>query len=88
MTTKKRYRVLLPESWQEAPAKVQRLYRISYPTDPEIIKRIQAGESIAFEERGVKEVPAGAVVDDVPAVSVPWLIEQRYLEEVADDAQG
>ena len=57
-----------------------------------IIKRLLEGESIPFEQRALKEVRAGAVVDDVPAVSVDWLIEQGYIkpvdEEVADDAQG
>jgi len=64
------------------------LVGLTYPTDAEIIRRIQGGESIPYEERGVKEVPAGAVVDDVPAVSVPWLLAQGLIEEVADDAQG
>jgi len=73
MATRRRYRALVG---------------ISYPTDPDIIQRIQAGEAIPFEERGLKEVPAGVVVDDVPAVSVPWLLEQGLIEEVADDAQG
>ncbi len=63
---------------------MQRLYRLSYPTDPEIVRRIQAGESIPYEERGVKEVPAGTVVDDVPANSVPWLLAQALIEEVTD----
>ena len=74
MATRRRYRALVG---------------ISYPTNPEIIKRIQAGEVIPYEERGLKEVPAGAVVDDIPEVSVPWLLEQGYIEKVvADDAQG
>ena len=88
MTTKKRYRVLLPEGWQAAPKKVQRLYRLSYPAKRGVVKRLLAGKVIPYEKRGVKEVPAGAVVDDVPAVSVPWLLAQAYIEEVADDAQG
>ena len=86
MTTKKRYRVLLPEAWRSLPKAEQRLYRLSYPTDAEIIKRILAGEVIPHEERGVKEVRAGTVVDDVPAVSVDWLLAQAYIEEVADGA--
>ena len=81
---KKRYRVLLPESWRDAPKQVQRLYRLSYPTDPSVVSRILAGESIPFEERGLKEAPAGAVVDDVPAVSVPWLLAQGLLIEEVD----
>jgi len=64
------------------------LVGISYPTDPEIISRILAGESIPQEERGLKEVLAGAVLDDVPAVSVPWLLEQGLIEEVADGQEG
>ena len=56
---------------------------ISYPTDPKVIKRILSGELVPFEERGVKEVAAGQVVDDIPAVSVPWLLDQNLIEEVA-----
>jgi len=66
-----------------APRRYRVLTAISYPTDPEIVKRILAGERIPFEERGLWEAPAGAVVDDVPAVSVPWLLAQGLIEEVA-----
>lgn len=72
---------------EPTPKRYRALTGISYPTDPEIIKRIQAGESVPFEERGNKEVPAGQVVDDVPAVSVPWLIEQGLIELVEGVAE-
>ena len=71
-----------------AKRKTPRLYRaltgLSYPTDASVIRRIQAGESVPWEERKAKEVAAGEVVDDIPAVSVPWLLEQGKIEEVND----
>lgn len=54
---------------------------LNYPTDPQIIARLQAGENIPFEERGLKWVEEGEVVDDIPEVSVPWLLEQGLIEE-------
>lgn len=54
---------------------------ISYPTDKEIVRRIQAGETIPSEERvPIREVAAGEIVDDIPSVSVPWLLEQGHIE--------
>jgi len=66
---KKRYRVLTG---------------LSYPTDPEIIRRIQAGEKIPMDQRGLKTVEAGRVVRDIPACSVPWLLQRGAIEEVTN----
>jgi len=73
---------------ETTPKRYRALTGISYPTDPGIVKRIQAGESIPYGERGVKEIPAGQVVDDVPAVSVPWLLEQGLIELIEEVADG
>lgn len=53
---------------------------LSYPTDKAIIRRIQEGESIPTDERGAREVTPGEIVDDIPSVSVPWLLEQGQIE--------
>ena len=36
-------------------------------------------------EYGGKAVPPGEEVDDVPRRSVPWLVEQRAIEEIAEE---
>ncbi|MBF8255134.1 MAG: hypothetical protein HW375_41 [Anaerolineales bacterium] len=72
---------------------VKKQYRVlgtlTYPTDPKVIKRIQAGEVVPMEERGpVKTVGPGKIEDDIPAVSVPWLLEQGYIEVVVEEELG
>ena len=57
-----------------------------YPTDPAVIKRLLAGEQVPWQERKVKEVPAGAVVDDVPAASVASCLAQGWIEPVEGGA--
>lgn len=48
--------------------------------------RVMAG--LNYPAGGVNvRAEAGAVVDDLPAESVPWLLEQGYVEPV-DDAPG
>lgn len=58
---------------------------MSYPTDPKVVARLKRGENVPWEERKAKEVAAGEIVADIPAVSVPWLLEQGHIEEVGDD---
>lgn len=70
MPTRKRYRALRG---------------LSYPTSAKVIRRIQAGERVPFEERRAKTVEAGEIVTDIPATSVPWLLERGIIEEVSDD---
>lgn len=62
------------------------LNALDYPTDPKVIKRLLAGEQIPWEERRMKHVEPGEVVDDVPECSVPWLLEQRQIEPA--DGEG
>ena len=74
MTTGGRYRALVA---------------LEYPTDTATIRRIRAGEDIPpSQRRGVREVNAGEVIDDVPAVSVPWLLEQGLIEAVEEVMYG
>lgn len=73
-------------------AKARRRYRtrvaLSYPTDPAIIARLQAGEQIPLQDRRLRQAEAGEVVGDIPACSIPWLLEQGAIEEVADEWQN
>ncbi len=44
--------------------------RISYPADPEVVRRIRAGERVPPEERGeIISIPAGTAfeIDTIPA---------------------
>lgn len=58
---------------------------LSYPTNPQVIARLKRGENVPWEERRAKEVAAGEIVTDIPAVSVPWLLEQNLIELAEDD---
>lgn len=55
---------------------------LSYPTDPRIVARLLAGDTVPFAQRRLRHVARGEVVADIPAVSVPWLLEQSLIEEV------
>lgn len=58
---------------------------LTYPTDREIIKRLQAGEDIPLEERKLKTVRAGRIVTDIPAVSIDALLARGDIEPVEGD---
>ena len=45
----------------------------------------KANVGIDFPE---KRVEAGSIIDDVPAKSVKWLVEQGYIEIIADGDFG
>ena len=47
---------------------------LNYPTDPDVIRRIQAGEKVPVEERRETRVEAGEIVTDLPPV-----VERSYL---------
>jgi hypothetical protein len=61
-----------------------KLYRaltgLAYPTNQNIIDRLAKGEDIPWEERGIKEVAIGDIVDDIPVNSLRWLIDQGCIE--------
>jgi len=65
--TAKRYKVLI---------------EVDYPTDPKMIERLLAGEVVPAEEQLREFHAVGEVVSDVPACSVPWLLEAGAIEEV------
>ena len=53
-----------------------------YPTDPDIVRRLKAGEKIGWDARRNKSVVKGDVVEDIPSVSVPGLLKAGWIEEV------
>lgn len=55
---------------------------LSYPTDPAVIRRLLAGDQVPLAERNLKRAEPGAIVNDIPAVSLPWLVEQGLIEPV------
>lgn len=58
---------------------------LCYPTDPRIIRRLQAGENIPMAQRGMCEPHRiGDIVDDVPKASVPGLLAKGWLELVQE----
>ncbi len=65
--TAKRYKVLI---------------EVDYPTDPKVIARLLAGEVVPAEEQLRVSHAVGELVSDVPACSVPWLLEAGAIEEV------
>lgn len=57
---------------------------LNYPTDPKVLRRLEAGENLSPEERKEKRVEMGEIVSDIPSGSVDWLLEAGYIEEVGD----
>lgn len=64
------------------PVVYEALVGLTYPTDAKVIERLIAGEDVPWEERKLKTVAVGERVSDIPAVSAPWLLEQRMIREV------
>lgn len=56
-----------------------------YPTDAAIIARLVAGENLSLEDRRMVHRRAGAVVTDIPAVSLDGLLAEGAIE-VVDEA--
>jgi len=59
------------------------LVGLAYPTSAAILKRIADGENVPWEDRKVKEVAVGDIVDDIPANSIGWLLAKGYIEKLA-----
>jgi hypothetical protein len=55
------------------------LVGLSYPTDPDIITRIQSGAHVPLHERRARRAEPGEIVSDIPAMSVPWLLERGII---------
>jgi len=69
-------------------ARQRQRYRIltglNYPTSPSLVRHLSAGG--AWPESAVlaRAVP-GDVVDDLPAVSIPWLLAAGAIEPVTEE---
>ncbi len=61
---------------------------LTYPADPDIVRRLLAGENIPIPERGLKEVGEGDIVDDIPACSLAALIDKGYVEALPEHGPG
>ena len=59
----------------QAPKRYRALRGLNYPTDPKVIRRIQAGEKVPVEERRETRVEAGEILEDLPPV-----VERSYLD--------
>jgi hypothetical protein len=66
---------------------------ISYPVDAEAVAQLQAAgpddkarlfHALVAEGR-IVGAPVGAVVDNIPAASIPWLLEAGYIAAVTPD---
>lgn len=51
-----------------------------YPTDAAIVARLVAGENLSLEDRHMVHRRAGAIVSDIPAVSVASLLAEGAIE--------
>ena len=60
---------------------VEELY---YPTDPDILHRLAAGEDIPLPERHMRTVRAGKEVDDIPEQCIAGLLAKGWIELVAE----
>lgn len=70
------------KAFSTEPTAYRALVGLAYPTDPKIHERLVGGEDIPWDERGLKEVPAGSIVNDIPESSTVWLLEQGLIEVV------
>lgn len=66
----------------EAMTAYRALRELRYPTDLEVVARLVAGENPPLRQRGMKTVKEGAIVEDLPAESIPMLLEKGWIEEM------
>lgn len=55
--------------------------------DARIRAASRTGKPIPHDERRTVRVEAGEVADYIPELSIPWLLDQRLIEEVADEPE-
>jgi hypothetical protein len=60
---------------------------MSYPVDVELDAELRGGRALSADEVAelakagtLRRIEAGAIVDDLPAESVPWLLKQKHIE--------
>ena len=59
------------------------LVDLFYPSSQAMLRRLER-ENVPLRKRGMKHVKAGAIVTDIPAVSIPVLLKKGKIEEVDD----
>lgn len=58
-----------------------------YPTDPDVIRRLRAGENLGWGDRGKQHVAhQGDLVEDVPTASIKGLLAAKWIEEIEEEA--
>lgn len=57
-----------------------------YPTDAAIVARLVAGENLSLEDRRMVHRRAGAIVSDIPAVSLEGLVAEGAIALVDEPA--
>lgn len=58
------------------------------PTNAGAIRRVRAGQDVPFSERGMVDLPAGQVTDQLPPSSVGWMLRKGWIESVAEPDGG
>jgi hypothetical protein len=61
------------------------LIGLTYPSDPAVVARIRNGDHVPLEERGIKRVAAGEIVDDIPECSIEDLLARGAIERLGED---
>lgn len=61
------------------------LVGLEYPTDPRAIAALLRGEDVPVDRQRLRRAEAGEVVGDIPACSVPWLLEQGLIRPVTEE---
>lgn len=57
-----------------------------YPASPAMVRRLERGENVPMNKRGMKVARAGSTVTDLPAASIPNLLAKGRIVEVPDGA--
>ena len=58
---------------------------LSYQTAPDIVARHARGDIRDGDRDFAVRREAGEIVSDIPAYSLPWLLDQNLIEEVPAD---
>jgi len=59
------------------------LRNLWYPTDSGVLRQIRNGVNLPLAQRNLRRALAGEVVDDLPRESIPRLLADGAIEEVA-----
>jgi len=67
--------------------KYRALVDLFYPVSAMTIRALERGDNIPLRKRNMKHVPAGTIVEDVPAASVAELLATGRIELVSNDKE-